>query len=64
LYTYHADGFHGEEHSAEEQRNAFDGAHWFAVDERRSFTENVVENQRKTHDGQASGDRGERRQEF
>lgn len=64
LYTHHADGFHGEEHCAEEQRYAFDGAHRFAVYERRSFPENVVENQRKTNDGHASGDGGERRQEF
>jgi len=53
--TYHTDGFHGEKYSTEEQRYTVDGADWFAADERRRFPENVVENQRKTHDGHASG---------
>jgi len=64
LCTHHTDGFHGKKYSTEEQWYTVDGTDWFAADERRRFPENVVENQRKTHDGHASSNWGERRQEF
>lgn len=62
--THHADGFHGEKYGAEEQRYAFDGADRFAIFERWGFAEDVVEDQRETDHGHASGDGGERRQKF
>lgn len=64
FFTYHADGFHGEEHCAEKQRYAFDGSDRHAVGKRRRLPEDVVEDDRETHHCQTVRDGRERRQEF